>query len=423
MSGQDQTAVVGAGVIGCAIAWALAREGRDVVLVDPAGPGEGGASFGNVGHIAAELIEPLPSVGLLFSFWRQLFAFGGALDIPWRSLPRFVRFAPRFAAAAFRRSAGTLRLAPLVRPASAAWERLLAEVGSPQLLRRNGHYQFWLGAAAERQARAEEQHMLQLGIRTGRAPPELLHAVAAAAGAPRGAGLHFPDSAHVLDPAGVCQALAQAAQRRGATTRRARVHALTRRGNGMEVHTERDSFAVASVIVCAGVWSAPLLAPFGVRAPLEPIRGYHVELPGHAALVDAPVIYMDRNLLVTPMRGRLRASSFMEFAAPEAAPDPRKPARLNRDLARLGYRGADGLAGWVGSRPVLPDYLPGIGRVADAGRLFYATGHQHLGLTLAPVTAELMACLVAGRQPAHDLSAFDLRRFGRARLPLTSGVA
>src|SRR5207302_7867845 len=186
-----------------------AREGRRVLLADPEEPGAGGASFGNVGHIAAELIEPLPSVGLLFGFWRELFAFGGPLDIPWRTLPRVALWAPRFAAAAFRRRANTQHLAPLVRPASAAWERLLRELGTPGLLRRNGHYQVWLGAAAGRRARAEAYRMTQLGVSTAPAAPELLRAVAGAAGDETIAGLRFPDSAHVLDPRAVCEVLAR----------------------------------------------------------------------------------------------------------------------------------------------------------------------------------------------------------------------
>jgi glycine/D-amino acid oxidase-like deaminating enzyme len=61
---------------------------------------------------------------------------------------------------------------------------------------------------------------------------------------------------------------------------------------------------------------------------------------------------------------------------------------------------------------VLPDYLPGIGRAAGPARLFYAIGHQHIGLTMAPVTAELIADLVADRRPRHAVAAFDLQRFG-----------
>src|SRR5437016_10787660 len=102
----------------------------------------------------------------------------------------------------------------------------------------------------------------------------------------------------------------------------------------------------------------------------------------------------------------------MGFSAPEAAPDPRKPARLAATLRRLGYRCDSGNSGWVGPRPVLPDYLPGIGRVPGGARVFYAIGHHHLGLTLAPVTAELIVALVGGREPEHDVRGFDLMRFG-----------
>ncbi len=411
MSERDRVAVIGAGVIGCAVAWALAREGRRVVLLDPAEPGVAGASFGNVGHIAAELVEPLPSRRLLLGFWRELFAFGGPLDLPWRRLPRFAPWAARFAAAAFRRARNTQHLAPLVRPASAAWERLLREVGSEALLRRHGHYQVWLGRTARAKARAEAHHMSGLGITTRPFPPQLLEAVAGAAGRAGGAGLEFPDNAHVLDPRAVCEVLARAAIGRGALLRHARVRALVAREAGIELITDEEPLGVSAAIVCAGVWSAPLLAPFGLKVPLEAVRGYHLEMPGHAAFIDAPLVYMDESLVVTPMTGRLRASGYMEFAAPGSAPDRRKPAHLASQLSRLGYDCPGGTAAWVGPRPVLPDYLPGIGRVPGLPRLLYALGHQHIGLTLAPVTAELILSLVTGREPAHDLRPFDLRRF------------
>ena len=81
MSEQDTIAVIGAGVIGTAAAFALAREGRKVLLLDRAEPGVAGASFGNAGHIAQEMVQPLPSPGLLFGFYRELFRFGGTLDL------------------------------------------------------------------------------------------------------------------------------------------------------------------------------------------------------------------------------------------------------------------------------------------------------------------------------------------------------
>jgi len=411
---NEKIAVIGAGVIGCAIAYALAQQGRRVVLLDRAAPGTAGASFGNVGHIAAELVKPLPSWQLLAGFWRELFAFGGALDIPARRLHRFAPWACSFARAAARRDANTRVLAPLVLPAAEEFERMLRAIGRADLLRCNGHYQVWFGAAAARRAAAETRDMRALGIPVTDAPRELLESVRSAAGERTIAGLGFPNSAHVADPHHVVQALALAALGAGATFEQSEVRALHPLGERIAVIGAEAQCTYSSVVVCAGPWSAPLLAPFGLRAPLEAAHGYHVELAQHDAHADAPLIYMDKKILVTPMLGRLRASSYMEFSALESAADPRKPARLRQRLSQLGYRCAPDGPSWRGARPVLPDYLPGIGRAPGPQRLFYAVGHQHIGLTLAPVTAELVADLVAERTPRHDIRAFDLRRFGAA---------
>jgi D-amino-acid dehydrogenase len=67
----------------------------------------------------------------------------------------------------------------------------------------------------------------------------------------------------------------------------------------------------------------------------------------------------------------------------------------------------------MGCRPTLPDYLPAIGRSRRASNLFYAFGHQHLGLTLAPITAELVEALIGGRIPPVEVAPFDAERFER----------
>ena len=412
MEEQDSIAVIGAGVIGSAIACALAREGRRVLLIDRAPPGEAGASFGNAGHIATELVEPLPSPSLLFGFWRELFAFDGVLDIPARRLAAFMPWAARFARAAFQRTENTRHLAPFVRPAVPALIGMLGEVGRPDLIRQHGHYQVWLSGDGERRAQAQARVMDELRVSTQPAAREFLEVVRQAAGAKSAAGLWFPKCAHVVDPLEVVRAFANAASQRGAAFLRHEVRALRAAGQGVQVQTESGPLSVGAAIVCTGVWSAPLLQPFGFKVPLEAARGYHVQMPEAAPLADAPILYSDANIVVTPMAGRIRATSFMEFSGTEAPPDPRKPAWLRTKLRALGYTCDDRTPSWVGPRPVLPDYLPAIGRVAHAPNLLYAFGHQHIGLTLSAVTAQAMADLVAGREPAFDLSAFDLRRFG-----------
>jgi glycine/D-amino acid oxidase-like deaminating enzyme len=410
MQGQETVAVIGAGVIGASVAYALARTGRTVVLIDRLPPGEGGASFGNAGHIATELVEPLPSTPLLFGFWRQRFAVGGVLDIPARRLAQFAPWALRFASAAFRRRTNTGHLAPFVRPAVSALTGLLTDAGRPDLIRQHGHYEIWLGGKVHELARRQAEAMEKLEVLTQPAPRDLVDQVRVAARAEIATGLWFPKCAHVLDPLEVVRAFVTAAGRHGATFLQRKVCALRARGTGFEIVTDAEPVLAGSAVVCLGAWSAPLLEPFGFRVPLEAARGYHVQMPHATPLIDAPILYCNENILVTPMTGRVRATSFMEFAGIDAPPDPRKPAWLRAKVSALGYACDPATPSWIGPRPVLPDYLPALGRAAHPPNLLYAFGHQHIGLTLAGVTAQAVTDLVVGR-PRPDLAAFDLRRF------------
>jgi D-amino-acid dehydrogenase len=408
----DSIAVIGAGVIGCAVANALAAEGHHVMLLDRAPPASAGASFGNVGHIATEQVETLPSKQLLLSFWRELFVLGGPLDIPPRRLRSLWPWLSRFVVAACRQEANTRHLEPLVRAAASSLERTLDGIGRRDLLRCNGHYAVWLGDGSLQQARREAARAAGLAVRTTAAPPDLLRSIGSAASCTTVAGLWYPDSGHVVDPAEVARALATAAVERGSVVLQTHVRHLQPAGDAIEITTATNRLTVNTAVVCAGAWSAPLLAPFGLRAPLEAERGYHVELPEHAPFADAPLLYANAKIAVTPLAGRLRASSYLELAGLGAPPDPRKPERLRARLRSLGYDCAPDGPSWMGSRPTLPDYLPGIGRSPGGPRLFYAIGHQHLGLTLAAVTAELIADLVAERNTRIAVGALDLRRFG-----------
>jgi glycine/D-amino acid oxidase-like deaminating enzyme len=412
MSEQDTVAVIGAGIVGAAVAYALAREGRRVLLLDRAEPGIAGASFGNVGHIAAELVQPLPSPGLLFGFWRELFSLGGALDLSARQALRMLPWIWRFAAAAFKRAENTRHLAPLVLPSAAHWARWLEEIGAAELLRRHGHYEIDLERHGQTRMRAQARAMAQLGVKTRELCDAELLPVKQAAQAQTAAGLWFEGSAHVVDPLQAVRAFAAAAMARKATYRRLDVRALVSRGDQIEVQSDQAPLVVDTAVVCAGMGSQPLLAPFGLHAPLQAVRGYHIELAGHPPILDAPVVYTREHLLVTPMAGRLRASSYMEFTSADAPADPRKAARLRRAVRALGHACDPEGSSWVGSRPVLPDYLPGIGRARGARKMFYAIGHQHIGLTMAPITGELVADLVAERAPRLPVAAFDLQRFG-----------
>jgi D-amino-acid dehydrogenase len=65
----------------------------------------------------------------------------------------------------------------------------------------------------------------------------------------------------------------------------------------------------------------------------------------------------------------------------------------------------------MGFRPSLPDSLPVLGFSSRSNRVLYAFGHQHLGMSLGAITGQLIADLVAGREPAVDMHPYRANRF------------
>ena len=221
MGQQDTIAVIGAGVIGAAAAFALAREGRQVLLLDRAEPGEAGASFGNAGHIAAELVQPLPSPGLLFGFYRELFRFGGALDLSPRQALRMAPWIRRFAAAAFQ----ARREHASFGAAGAPFRRGLGALGSRKSAGRNcssvtGTTRFRFGPKSRgTYAVPMRKKWHGSASRPGRCPPNSSRRCSAAPirRPARGCGLRTQPTS--IDPLEAVRALVAAALKCGATFR------------------------------------------------------------------------------------------------------------------------------------------------------------------------------------------------------------
>jgi D-amino-acid dehydrogenase len=154
------------------------------------------------------------------------------------------------------------------------------------------------------------------------------------------------------------------------------------------------------------------MAALGHRVPIVAERGYHIQSATAPWSADLPpVVFEDRGVVVSGFTSGTRASSFVEFTRPDAPPDPRKWARLRRHVAELGLTFGDDTTTWYGARPTLPDYLPAIGRSAKHPHVLYAFGHQHLGLTLGPITGEIVGDLAVGAPPRVDLAPFAVERF------------
>jgi D-amino-acid dehydrogenase len=415
-TGARKTAlVIGAGLVGQAIALRLQAAGIATTLIDrEANPR--GASWGNAGHIATEQVEPLASPGAVRSFPRRLFWRGGALSLPLSEIATWLPFARRLFAASrpARFATGKAALGATLAHSMGAWRRLLADAGEPDLLIEDGHFVVWESAvtAAEglRRWRATDIGTTSLRPTT----PDELESLQALTGTPIAGAIRFAGSGHIADPTALAEALAGAFARSGGRREQGIVTDIdVQQGRAGILLADGTRHNADAVIVAGGARSAPLMRPLGHVVPLIAERGYHIQSAETAWPADMPpVVFEDRSMIVTRFRSGLRAASIVEFGRIDSPPDPRKWARLRAHVAALGLPFALPGVEWMGARPTLPDYLPAIGRSDHADNLFYAFGHQHLGLTLAAATGEAMVALVRDAPLPFDITPFSLDRFG-----------
>ncbi len=415
MDSMSGILVVGGGVVGKACALSLQRAGEAVTLLDPQ-QSPPPASYGNAGHIATEQVAPLASPTALASAFRRLYGLGGALDFRLSDIGTWGPWAARFVAASTPEGAarGQRALGGLLKDALPAWRRLTVSLGRPDLLIERGHVVVWETPASARAGRAAweaadigQARLSPLAESTKVSLERLIKPAITG-------GLTFQNTGQVSDPGLVLRLLDEAFEAVGGQRLTSQVRRLWNAdGRVVAELVDGRRLTPERVLVTGGVGSGALMRGVGHVAPVIAERGYHLE--GGAEHWDdlPPVVFEDRSLILTRFGNRLRAASFVEFGHEASPPDPRKWARLRRHLSELNVRLEGPVAEWMGARPTLPDYLPAIGVSRRVDNLYYAFGHQHLGLTLAATTGELVVALMGGGAPAVDLTPFDLARFER----------
>lgn len=409
--------VVGAGIVGLCVAWHLARGGAQVTVLDRAPPGEGGASAGNAGAISAGSVAPLAMPGVLKQVPGMLLDPAGALHIPPRYALRAAPWLLRFVASARpgRVAAIAEALASLLWDAMEQHRLILAEEGATDLIRETG--QLYLYRDRDHYAKdadgwaLRQKHGLRVEFLEG---AEAIRALEPDMRGDYRLGLFLPEQGSCVNPLRHARVVARGVQRLGGRFRQEGVEALvTAKGCVTGVRTATETVEADQVVVAAGAWSARLLAPLGIRVPLETQRGYHVMLPDAGIALGRPVVPADRKAFISPMETGLRIAGTVEFGGLEAPPTPRRAELLLDDLRKVfpqaRTEGAEGF--WMGHRPCLPDSLPVIGPVARWPGLWCAFGHGHLGLTGSAPTGAKLARAMLGPVPNLDLSPFRVERF------------
>ena len=362
--------VVGAGVIGCAVAWRAARAGMRVVVLERGTPGME-ASWAAAGMLSplAEAHGPGPMLELLLAA-REMYP----------SHVAALREATGIDAG--YSDAGTLYLA-------------LREEDEPELEARFA-WQSAAGLGVERlDARAARE-----------AEPAVSHAVRTA--------LRFPGD-HQVDNRSLASALWSAARSAGAEFRlgvsAVRLRVEDGRAAGVSL-ADGSRVAAGAVVLAGGAW-AGRLEGLPRPLPVEPVHGQLVAIetvpPLFRHVVDSPRCY-----LVTRASGRVIVGATVERTGERKAVTPGGLTRLLTAAVEVApaLEHAPVMETWSGLRPGTPDGLPILGPDPEVAGLVYATGHYRNGILLAPLTGERIGALLAGEGWAGGMEAFGIGRFG-----------
>lgn len=227
----------------------------------------------------------------------------------------------------------------------------------------------------------------------------------------------YASGAARVDGRRLLSALRRAFERRGGRWAQGSAEVVLEGGRAVGVRTDASVWPADVVVVAGGAWSGALARHLGLNVPVRPQRGQlvHLELAEHDTSSWPSVLDFGTHYLLGFGPHRIVAGATREDAAGYGAVS-----------TAGGVAGVLGQAMWlapalaraqlletrVGLRPVCSDGMPLLGATAQMPNLFFGTGHAGYGLEVGPYSGALLAELILARTPGIDVTPFAPARFG-----------
>jgi D-amino-acid dehydrogenase len=407
--------VVGAGIIGVALAYELRRRGESVTVVERDAPGHG-ASYGNMASIAVTEFMPSSRPAV----WKQIPGWlldpEGPIRIHPRYLPKLLPWFARFLAAGLPSQLRELEAAgaALCHRVYKDLDALFANTGLTHMLSAEGCLSLY---ANDAEFKADREHIAMLerfGFRHEVMGGAAIRDLEPALSTKIRRAVLFPDNRSIADPYKLVVALADKLQALGGRIETGEVVGFADADGAIVGVQLKDGrrLAASKTVLAAGAYTGRLSRMLGEPIPLETERGYHTQIMAPRVAMRHSIIWPARAFMVTPTAGGIRVGGTVEMAGLDAPPDYRRAQVLvKRAKEALPDLKAEEATEWMGHRPAFPDTVPVMGPSAKRRGVFYATGHGHLGLTYAATNARLMADLIMGSTPPVDMKPYRVDRF------------
>ncbi len=416
---HQTVAVIGAGIIGINCAVELQTLGFQVTLIDKAGIGLG-CSKGNAGHFATEQVFPLAESALLWQMPKLLLDPLSPVSLSakhfFKAMPWFMQFFSNMRPSL--RNKNTKAIQALNKNAISHISALLRAANAEHLLTQNGSLLVF-ETSDKSKVKAIYEHYKSAAIAVKLLNREETLALEPNLHANINYSLFFSDVAHTIDPLAISIALANFAKEKGMLFKQATVTCITQSQNSVTLVTEQESLQFDHCVVACGAWSKDLLKALGYHLPIEAERGYSLSLPisdSANTRLTRPVASAERRFIITPMSKTLRFAGTVEYAGLHAPAKKKRATMLKDNAAHILKSLPEPTAAeesWMGCRPSLPDSLPVICQAPHHDKIFFALGHQHLGLTQCAITGKLIGQLVSKQDTEIDVSPYCISRFNK----------
>lgn len=406
--------IIGGGAIGLATALALLDAGRGVRILE-AGVVGGGASHGNCGTITPSHAPPLAAPGVVAQALRWMFTPDAPLYLKPRVDPALWHWLLRFAARCNPRDwrQSTQARAALLNDARARLADWVSRYGLQCEFEEEGLDYVFRDPRKFQQYVDESVVLKTFGIATQvfggtdyeREEPAMLPGVAGA--------IRFPGDARLRPDRYVAELARVVRERGGVIEEQCRVDRLEPMSDGVRLATSQGEREGGDAVIALGAWTPAFARRLGIRAPIQPGKGYSITYSRPARVPRHPMVLKDRSVCVTVWGSGFRLGSTMEFSGHDDTLNATRLAALERG-AREFLRepvGAEVHERWCGWRPMTWDDLPLLGRAPGQRKVWIAAGHGMLGISMSTATGQLMADLMTGRPPAFDPSPYRPERF------------
>jgi len=400
-------AVIGGGITGVTTAYALARRGFSVTLIERHRYAAMETSYANGGQLSASNAEVWNHTSTVLKGLKWMLRSDAPLLVnpkpSWHKLSWFAQFIaniPHYE----RHTVETARLAIEAREHLVSWAR---EEGIDFDLKTQGILHIYRNKSGFDHAARVTGLLARGGLERHAVTPQEMRTIEPALAGDYYGGFYTPSDC-TGDIHKFTVGLAAAAERLGVRVLYGcEVQQLKSDGQRASVSLMRDGrleqLDVDALVVCAGVRSRAMAAQLGDRINVYPVKGYSitVNLPDALSQAAAPNVSLldDETKLVSSRLGldRFRVAGTAEFNGFnfDIRADRVRPLVewVNRCFPGVSTRQ---VVPWAGLRPMMPDLLPRVGQ-GRRSNVFYNTGHGHLGWTLSAVTADMLAEVVRGR--------------------------